>query len=190
MSFTNPIMDRSATDITNRTAKAFFNVADWVRIYNNAQAAQALIQALNEISISFTTVSAPTTLSMAQAAAINTLCQNIENIRAGSGLPAIPGIAELETAWATGQRATSPNYITVNQWEETIETLRTGIIGAVEYRIYCGVAEPGQSRFRQNLFRRFQWVEPLVSWTRQARAGVPGSTTGSSLMRQNSFRRY
>jgi len=186
--YLEPVTDRTAADISAKTAKAFLNVADWARIYGNAQVAHVLVETLNQIEVTFTTIADPTIASMARASAINTLCTNIENIRAGSSLPDIVGIIDLKTDWATGPTAASPDYITVNEWEAMIEALRAAMVLSVEYRVYCGVAAVGQARFWQNRFRVYTWVQDDPSPIRNARAGI--STTGSGLTRQNKFRRY
>jgi hypothetical protein len=186
--YLDPITDRSATDIAAKTAKAFFNVADWARIYGNAQVAKVLIETLNAVEITFTAIAEPTIASMARASAINTLCANIENIRAGTSLPEIVGIIDLKTDWGTGPTSAAPYYITVNQWEAMIDALRAAMVLSVDYRVYCGVAVVGQARFWQSYFRVYTWVENDPSPTRHARTGVPN--TGSGLTHQNKFRRY
>ena len=59
MSYKTPITDRTLTDITTKTAKAFFNVADWVRIYGNAEIINAIVSELNG-AITFDAITEPT----------------------------------------------------------------------------------------------------------------------------------
>lgn len=186
--FTDPIFDRTATDVANRTAKAFINVVDWLRIYDNAEIINLLINTLFDVNVEFGFVSDPTITTIPTVAELNTLLANIERIRIASGLPEILGLSEVVYDWQEGSRVDSPDYMDVNQWEEVLYIIRNNLYLSVEYMIYCGVAATGQPRFYQNRWRRFTWVENSVAPVRRAKTNV--AITGTGLKRQNGYRRY
>jgi hypothetical protein len=127
--WTTPVTDRTALDITNRTAKAFLNVADWIRIRDNA----ALLASI--LGVSLDTVATPTTTTFPSVTELNYLCHNIERLRAA--LP-LPSLTPIKYTWLEGNKV-APKYTDVNQWELTLLTIeqyferrkpRTGIAGA------------------------------------------------------------
>jgi hypothetical protein len=183
------IFDRTAEDVENETAKAFFNVADWLRVYGNASIAKSLIALLLEIDIVFNPVAAPTITTIPTVEELNTLLLNIERIRLASGLPEIEGLAELKTDWTAGSSADAPDYLDANEWERVIDVLFYAIGRSVEYRVYCGVSAVGQPRFYQHRWRQFAgWIPPSETPVRRARTGV--AAAGQGLTRNNGFRRY
>jgi hypothetical protein len=189
MKYINPIYDRTATDITNKTAKAYFNIADWIRIYGNAEICNYVVTWMLGIGITFTTIGEPTITTIPSVTDLNTLLTNIERMRLESGLPAITGLKTLSTTWLSGTSAIAPDYDDVNDWEKNIHLIIYAVARAVEYSVYCGVALVGQIRFYQNCFRQFpNWVQPAASPVRAARMNV--STCGCGLTRQNGYRRY
>lgn len=189
MKYIEPITDRTITDVTNKTAKAYFNIADWIRVYNNAEMTNYLIGWLLEQSITFDTVAVPTISTIPTAASLNTLLENIERIRVTAGLPIITGLTELKTDWASGSSAESPDYLDANTWELVMDLLIKNVVKTVEYAVYCGVSQVGQIRYYQNRFRQFtRYVEPAASPVRNARCGV--ALSGSGLTRQNEWRKY
>jgi hypothetical protein len=153
MAWVSPIYDRTATDITNRTSKAFFNVADWQRIYDNSLIVRNLVNSTYSLSVPFTTLTAPTTTSIPSAAEINSLVQNIELARAACGLPIALGLAVLRYDWQEGINAPTPDYEDVNDWERDLYLIYTLLSNAVDYAVHCGVGTVGQVRFWQNKFR-------------------------------------
>lgn len=187
MKYTTPITDRTALDVTNKTAKAFFNVADWQRIYNNTQVTKALVDFLLSINITFNTVATPTITTIPTVTELNTLLANIERIRLASNLPAITGLTEITSAWLAGSSVDAPDYLDVNEWEKVIESIRSNIINAVDYAIHCGVATSGQVRFYQARWRKYAWIENSETPSRLPRTGL--AITGTGLQRQNTYRR-
>lgn len=188
MRYTTPITDRTALDVTNKTAKAFFNVADWQRIYNNTQVTKALVDLLLSINITFNTVVTPTILTIPTVTELNTLLANIERIRIASNLPSITGLTEITSAWLAGSSVDAPDYLDVNEWEQVLDIVFAVIGYSVEYAVYCGVAAVGQPRFYQHRFRQYTWVADAVSPVRRARTGI--ATSASGLTRNNSWRKY
>lgn len=187
-SWTDPVYDRTATDITNKTAKAFFNVSDWLRVYGNSELANALVELYTGLSVPFTTLAAPAITTFPSVTAINSLIQNIDNCRAAAYLPAATGIVALDYDFTEGPGGTAPDYTDVNAWEQDLKIIRDALTAAVDYRIYCGVAATGQARLYQNRWRRFPWVQDAASPVRRPRGGVCAS--GQNMTRQNRFRRY
>lgn len=188
--YLTPITDRSQADIDALTSKAFFNVADWLRIYSNAQVAKALVEYLTDhLTIPFTAVTTPTTATIPSVNDLNALLANINRIRVESGLPDIPGLDTLNEAWLAGNNAASPDYTDANEWERVIDIIYNSMQASVEYQVYCGVAAVGQPRFYQHRFRQYPyWVQPAVSPVRTIRMGFAGSGVG--MTRNNSWRRY
>lgn len=183
-----PITDRTATDIVNRTSKAFLNVADWLRIYGNTEQAQALAQVMLATAVTLTDLSAPAITSFPAAAEINTLIENIDLIRQAIAAPTSIGIVALDHDYEAGSGATVPTYVEVNAWENDLLLLREVILVMADDQIFCGVANAGQERHWQARYHAFAYVQPAASWKRTPRAGI--ATVGSGRTRQNCFRRY
>lgn len=189
MRYITPITDRELLDITNRTSKAFLNIADWIRIYNNAELTKILVDFLLGTSTTFDAVSTPTVFTKPTVTQLNTLLANMNRVRIASGLPEITGLSELKADWLEGSSADAPDYIDVNAWETFIDTIFNCIGLSMEYRIYCGVSATGQPRFYQYRFRQYSgWVQPAVSPHRRARTGF--AVCGSGLRQTNKYRRY
>ena len=98
-------------------------------------------------------MTAPTTASIAGAAEINSLVQNIELARAASGLPIAIGLAALRYDWAEGVNAPAPDYEDVNDWERDLDLIYNNLARAVDYAVHAGTRTVGQARFWQNGFR-------------------------------------
>lgn len=188
MKYIEPITDRTATDITNKTAKAYFNLIDWNRINGNTLIVEALVEFLLSIGISNTSLSVPTITTIPTVAQINSLITNINNILAASGLPALTGLADLKDDWTAGSGSISPDYEDVNDWEDVLDIIFNNIGKSVEFTVYCGVASVGQTRFYQHRWRQYGWVPESETPVRVPRVNV--GDCGSGLMRQNGFRRY
>lgn len=185
--YTTPIFDRTVDDISARTAKAFFNLSDWMRVYGNAQIVNAIVSALNG-HIAFDTVVEPTITTIPTVTELNTLLANIERLRVGSGLPPIEGITSIKHDWIEGSAADAPDYLDANDWEKVLDVIFHSVVLSTDYRVYCGVAGAGQPRLYQARWRVHGWVPDSVSPVRRARTGV--ATTNTGLTRNNSFRRY
>src|SRR5574341_1195953 len=82
MSYITPVTDRVLSDVTNRTTKGFFNIADWNRIYNNAQLASGLASIQKGVNIPFGDCPATRVITdIPSATHVNTLLQSIELMR-------------------------------------------------------------------------------------------------------------
>lgn len=189
MTYTQPVYDRTLDDIENQTAKAFFNVADWMRIHRNTQIAGELMAFLLSVNISFDTVELPTITTIPTVAQLNTLLANIERVRVSTCLPEISGVAEITHNWQAGSSMSAPTYLNANEWERVLDMIYCSIARAVEYQPYCGVFSSGQARFYQHRFRQFPaWITSSIAPVRHARAGI--AISGAGLTRANGFRRY
>lgn len=187
MSWIDPIYDRTKADITNRTSKAFFNVADWIRINGNAKIIETLINALYAVGVTLDTLAEPTTATIPTITEVNDFIANLEALREATHFPAATGIVELDT-FTGGLAGNSPDYEDVNDWERNLAYLRTYLINKSRYKMGCGVPEAGQAFFWQVRFREHPYVQPSATPVRHARAGV--AVCGTGLLRQNKFRRY
>jgi hypothetical protein len=124
MSYTTAIFDRSATDITNRTSKAFLNIADWSRVYNNSQLVNSLAAIMLDTPIAFTLITAPTITSIPNVTDLNTLTGNIETLRVAVSSESITGTTQaIKDDWEAGHDKPSPTYVHVNLWESTLDAI-------------------------------------------------------------------
>ena len=122
MGYTTPVIDRTNADIIARNSKAFMNVADWTRIYRNAQLASSLSAIELDEIITFDILPTPTITYIPRVSFLNTLLANIERTRlAMSSL--IPTLTEIKDDWEGGAHKVSPNYQYVNLWEKTIDVI-------------------------------------------------------------------
>jgi hypothetical protein len=123
MSYTTPVTDRTTADIAARNSKAYFNVADWTRIYRNAQ----LVNSLVEISVgtpnSFPVITAPTTTAIPLVTDFNSLLLSIENFRTASAPIEAVAPTEIKHDWVAGVGQLAPKYTDVNLWETTINAI-------------------------------------------------------------------
>lgn len=153
MAWVSAITDRTATDLLNRTPKAFLNVSDWVRINGNTAEVQAMVSSLLGLTVSLTTLSEPTITHFPAASEINALVDNIERVRVGACLPIATGAISLKRDYRPGNGAVAPDYKAVNAWERDLDLLHTLLPYAAGYAVYCGVAAVGQPRFWQHQWR-------------------------------------
>lgn len=122
MSYTTPITDRTHADVLARNSKAFLNVADWNRIYNNARLANALAVIELATPIAFDPVSEPTIATIPTASWPNTMLANIERLRLEM-VALIPTLTEIKDDWEGGAHKPVFDYQYVNQWERTIDAI-------------------------------------------------------------------
>jgi hypothetical protein len=182
-----PIFDRTLADVTDKTSKGFFNVVDWVRIHGNTTHVRAMMSALRSVNIDYNALVEPGITSIPTAAEINDFIENIETLRAISGIPESFGLNELKDNYISGASETTPNYSDVNEWEECLAVLKEFLLNSSVYEVFCGVSEVGQVRFWQNRFRS-PFVRDADSPIRVPRCGV--AVSGRGRMAQNKFRRY
>ncbi len=186
MSWTSPITDRTLEDILQRTEKAFFNVSDWLRIYGNSQIVSILVNALLGLGVPFTELEPPAITHFPTADEINDLIANIDRLRQAAALPESSGVVPLKTDWQPGSGAAAPDYEDVNDWERDLDLIRSLLVEAMEYAIFCGVAAAGQPRYWQNRFRRWPHYVKPVDRRRLPRAGV--AAAGNGITRANRWR--
>ncbi len=155
MAYTTPITDRDYADILAQNSKAFFNVADWTRIYNNADHVNDQVNSYYGSSVAFTAVSSPTDDDISTIADFNTLLGNIEVLRAWVVANVSYSPSELDTEikddWVAGQGEVSPNWQNVNRWENHIDIMCW--ISIVQRSPITGVATAGAGLTRNNGFR-------------------------------------
>lgn len=188
MKYTIAVTNRNETDILIQSDKAFYNVSDWERLYNNTEYVKTIMEILLHIGIVFNSVTPPTITKIPTVTDFNTLIANINRIRVDSKLPAIEGLVTLKDDWAAGSKETTPTYIDVNAWEKVVDIMMQSIGVLVEYNIYCGVATAGMSSMYQHRWREYQWVRAIENPIRLARTNV--AICGAGLKRNNGYRRY
>jgi len=159
MAYTTPITDRDTADILAQNSKAFLNVSDWTRIYNNAVAVHDLFTALT-IWITFNTLALPTTVTVPKKTTfLNLLLANIERMRLWVATNA-PGeitdssFVEIKDDWDEGFLAAAPNFTHVNSWEQVLDLMHVEVQTWSNNRYArCGVAPCGAGLTRQNSWR-------------------------------------
>jgi len=156
-----PIYDRVLSDITNKTAKGYFNVLDWERVYNNVELLHILEVLILTSGTTFNAIATPTMSTIPTSVDINTLLENLEAIRIEFA-PAPVGPVVLKTDWG-GQQ--SPTYKEVNDWERNIVLLLAYIIDGYT-----------------------DWIPDSGSPVRRTRTDV--GICGVGLTRNNGWRRY
>lgn len=125
MAYVTPVItDRTATDIANKTSKAYWNVADWIRVYGNSEVTNSLTEIMLNTPIQFDLLTAPTTTTIPTVADFNTFLANIERTRVAVQSESIPGTgSEIKDDWAAGASESAPTYINANLWESTIDAI-------------------------------------------------------------------
>ncbi|RUM41396.1 MAG: hypothetical protein DSY80_08955 [Desulfocapsa sp.] len=127
MSYTTPIYDRDAADIAAQNSKAFWNVADWARVYNNTtEARDAINSALGITTVTLDALTTPTTADIPTASELNGIPTNIERLRSwlATNAPiADDDFVEIKDDYSAGQSETAPDYIAVNSWEKVIDLI-------------------------------------------------------------------
>lgn len=185
MAWTEPVTDRTIQDVIDKTAKGYFNVSDWERIYNNVIYLNIITAFLVGRAIDFEALDTPTITTVPDVSDINAFLQNIDDLRRGSGLPAALGLVAVKHDWPGGN-APAPDYNHANIWESVLFIIYGNVIPAAKFRVYCGVANVGQTRFYQH-----RWRPPDLAFptdVRRPRTGV--AIAGASLTRNNAFRDY
>jgi hypothetical protein len=190
MPYKTPVYDRTAADVAAKTQKAYFNLADWLRVDGNAQFMREMVEyALGGIDIDRNALIEPTITTFPTVDEINDFLENIENIRRAAGMPVSLGIPAIKTNWLAGAGAASPNYESANDWERVLAFIFRYLLTSADYRVYCGVAQTGQAHFYQAQWRVFDWSGFALEFTDPVRAPRAGITiTGASLTRNNKFR--
>ena len=187
MNWDQPVFDRDIQDILERNSKAFFNVADWIRINGNTQYVNAIVNVLRVLSLPYTELSEPSISTIPTAEEINEFVKNIDVIREAVSFPENTGMVELKTEYSGGLNEVL-DYNTINDWERDLELIKTCILTAANWTVGCGLSTVGQSRFWQVRFRLGNFAWPVDDPVRRGRCGV--GISGSGLKRQNKFRRY
>lgn len=123
MAYTTPVTDRTAADIVAKNSKAYFNVADWTRVYNNSQLVNSLVTVMLDERITFDTLTAPTIATIPTVTDFNTMIANIERTRfeVAANTPIVA--VEIKDDWAAGFNQDAPDYIDANLWESTLDAI-------------------------------------------------------------------
>lgn len=151
MAWVTPIFDRTQTDIDNRTSKAFINVADWTRIYDNSLIVHDLVEPIVGLEIIFETISVPTTTSIPTITDLNKLAGNIERTRIVAG--ATGAEKAIKYDWLEGASQDTPNFTNVNLWEKTLDILHTAYSVSPVRFARTGIAGSGRGKTRNNKWR-------------------------------------
>ena len=125
MSYTTPVTDRTAADLVARNSKAFMNVADWVRIYENSRIVHDIVEIEGGSPIAFTAISTPTSTSIPMITDVNTLTENIETTRFElEFIETVPGAQiPIKHDYEAGASKPAFDYKDVNRWESTLDAI-------------------------------------------------------------------
>lgn len=124
MSYITPVTNRTSTDIIAKNSKAYFNITDWQRIYDNTFLTKSLAEILLSSNISVSTLTEPTITTIPTAANFNALLTNIETLRLAVAAESIVGAQTvINDAWETGLFKPAPDWEDANLWESTIDAI-------------------------------------------------------------------
>lgn len=133
MAYQTPVTDRSPADLAARNSKAFFNLTDYIRIYENARLTRAWAQYTTGFPIPFTTIEYPTMLTDPRTIVLKLrdLASNIEALR-DQFAASIPGLEQqVKTDWEAGTNKPGIDYIHLNQWEKIVDDIWVFLFGGV-----------------------------------------------------------
>lgn len=124
MAYIEPVTDRSAEDIANKTSKAFWNVEDFERVYGNSLLINGYVSILLEDNIPFTGLSIPTVETIPNADDFNAFLENIENLRETCASEGVAGISmPIKQDYVAGLGSRTPTYEDANLWESTLDAI-------------------------------------------------------------------
>lgn len=129
MSYVTPVTDRTFSDIAAKNSKAYFNVADWTRIYRNGQIVVRIagISSAGDIDyFSYPIIGTPSTTSFPLATDINNVMSSINDVLNDFAY----GGTLLKENWIAGVGEASPTYIDVNLWESAIDWIWGRVSGS------------------------------------------------------------
>jgi hypothetical protein len=122
MAYVTPVTDRTSADIAARNSKAFMNVVDWTRIYNNSQLVNSLAAIMLGTGITFDVIALPTITTIPSVTNLNLLTGNIERIRVAVAA-VLPSLTEIKDDYIAGAGEVAPRYTDVNLWESTLDAV-------------------------------------------------------------------
>ena len=122
MAYTEPITNRTMTDIVNRTAKGHFNLSDWERITGNTTHARELVEDIRSVVIREKLLPEQTVMSIPSAALINRMVENIIAVQERAGV-ASGSQYQLFASYDSTVGTRKPDYETVNAWERVLDLI-------------------------------------------------------------------
>ena len=129
MPYTTPVTDRDQDDIDAQNSKAYFNVADWERIHDNAQHVNGLFSSALGVSLSFIVLDDPIAATYFHSVGqFNLLFENIERMRAWARNYLADYLSTslanaLKTDWQAGAGVPVPNFENINEYESVIDVM-------------------------------------------------------------------
>jgi hypothetical protein len=124
MSYVTPITDRAQSDITNKTSKGYWNVADWSRVYGNSRLVNGLTAIELGALVYFDTLIMPTIITIPTVAEFNMFLANIERVRVAVSGESISGTTtEIKDDYIAGPGQDAPDFSDANLWESTLDAI-------------------------------------------------------------------
>lgn len=127
MAYITPITDRTAADVTAKNSKAYLNIVDWNRIYNNSVETHDYILAKIGADVDFDELNEVAIDDIPNKTDLNTLLTNIENMRVWEEGVFSLGLDEVKDDWDEGYSADAPDYEDANLWEQTIDDIYNAV---------------------------------------------------------------
>jgi len=124
MAYTTPITDRTQSDIAAQNSKAFWNVADWTRVYGNSLETNTALNTALGLAVSFDTITTVTNTDIPTVTEINEFLANIERMRSllSANITNVDFV-EIKDDWLAGQLEDAPNFSHVNSWEKVTDII-------------------------------------------------------------------
>jgi hypothetical protein len=124
MAYITPVTDRTAADLIAKNSKAYWNVADWERVYHNFILVKTFVELVMPTTVAITELGAPNSAVVTQVSEFNFFLENIENLRLAVESESIPGTAiAIKDDYVAGPTAKAPDYRDANRWESTIDAI-------------------------------------------------------------------
>ena len=159
MPYTPPITDRTRADVIAKNSKAYINVSDLTRIYNNSLEVHDLLESALGYNIPFTAVTLPTTLTNPTTlwTLVGIILTDINNIIISVSSWNLSGVRQIKKDWERGKHVLAINYAHVNSWELILDILYVYFNGTMNRYQFprTGVAISGAGSLRNNMFRSY-----------------------------------
>lgn len=157
MAWSSPVYDRTATDVTNKTVKGYFNLADYNRITANTTFLKDLVLSLYGWTATLNTVPSGSQSLMPTSTNINNMVLNLAVVWTASKLDYT--FTALKSDYQPGYGRENPTWSTVNDWEKRLYDMRITMVASGKAQTMCGVGTAGQSTTWQRRWR----INPAVA---------------------------
>jgi hypothetical protein len=148
MAWTSPVTNRAESDVINKTAKGYFNVADWTRIRDNSAFIMTFLNFALGTSLTPAGISAPSTATVPTNVYVNGMIQDIAIVYIAAGFLT----ANAPRYDWPGNGPAAPSWVDANQWEQALLDVYNKVHLSSDGFAYCGTANCGMDFVDQNGF--------------------------------------